>query len=354
MNYKSRREMRHRSKLAREWFDPYYPSPRIINEKYKGRIVDLTGKKGITRENVLYAIVTLKSNQALIIPDLNYYDIGSTYEDRKRSLSVPINSASRFRKFGKQIDLVKSNTRIRDIKEQGLTMREAFKEIFSNKEIKKMLVNENYRGIGYWSPRSRRHNIIWFYVPAEGLIYARMFKDEFDTSYLYADAYQESPSYSRLDRTYISPLRVLPVTEEDNEYCVECWETVTWCGCEDAFYMGMSKSKKKREFKLDELKPDMFEAVYKYINPEQAICKHNYAQRLIAEEESIKSSKAKNILAKMPKATGLIRHMYAMNSRVLISGRRPLKAELTSIGGGLHGYCNIEELYDLSEKNYKS
>jgi len=326
-----------RTTLEHELFDHRYPLVSTIREKYK-EAVDLTRYENLSRENIADAVLTLKGNQYLILPEINYF---STYVDKKRGLVIKINTPQKFRKFGEQIDIVKSDITIREIKEQKLTLRKAFKNL-DNPENREKLKNGSYRGIGWWSPRSRRHNILWFDVPVEGQKYLDFFRNEFKTEYLYADAYQEIPSFSRLDRSYITQLNVLPVTEKNNEYCVESLETFAKCSCEDAFYMGIKSHLR-----------DETEAIYKYINPEQIICKHNWAQRILAEELSQKNEKAKKILTKIPKATGLINPWFVLKTRTIVleegGARRPLKTEIGILCGNIIGYLGASNTFDLEE-----
>jgi hypothetical protein len=329
-----------RAQMELDHFDHRHPSPKRIKESYT-RFVDLRDKNGLIWDDISDAVSGLKPGYGLWLPEGDCWDRAAVYRDRKTGVEVPLDTPQRFRKFGPQIDVVKSGTTLRRIREERITLRSAFREVLGDPAVREAMRERSFRGIGFWSPRSRRHNIVWFDVPVEGQRYAEMFGDEFQTGYLFADAYQSTPSFSRLDRSYITPLRVLPVTEMDGTYYIEGLETVAVCGCEDAFHTGSGGKKKVH---------DDFEAVFKYANPEQVICRHNWAQRGIAEKLSREQEGAKQILVQQPRATGLVNPWYNLKTRTLIGkGRRPLKAEIGVYLGHVIGYMGPEESFDLSE-----
>jgi len=325
-----------RTKLHYELFDHRHPTAKQIQERYKPR--DLSEMAGLTRADIADAILHLTPGHYLILPELGWEN--DVYSNPFRRFSVPLDTPARFRKFAPEIDVVKSGITLKKIRERQLTPRSAFRAL-EQPEVREKLRKGNYRGVGWWSPRSRRHNILWFDVLAEGQEYARMFEDDFDTEYLFADAYQHVPSFSREDRVYITPLKVLPVTP--GQACIEWLETFAQCGCEDSFYMG-AKTKKKAD--------DAYEALYKYVNPEQIICRHNWAQRKLVEKASREGRTPLRLLLEWPNATGLLNYWLTLKTKTLIRGRRlrrPLKTEINILCGNGIGYAGVSYMLDLSE-----
>jgi len=333
--------MKYRSQFSLDLFDHMYPSVGRAKEKYT--FIDKSEYKGLTRNDIADAVLNLKHNEALIIPAGMYWG-NETFRHKKSGTEIPIDSPARFRKFGPQIDIVKSDVTIREIKDKKLTPRNVFKQVLSDSETREKLKNGNYRGIGFWSPRSRRHNIIWFDVLAEGQKYLDTFNKEFGTGYQFADAYQYVPSFQQIEGVRTTPLKVLPVTERDGEFYVEWLEEYAQCSCADAFFMG-ARGKKKIDHK--------FEGIYKYMNPEQIICRHNWAQRILAEKEPEKNPDAKPLLVKLPKATGFLEPWRKTKMQVYIRYekglRRPYKAEITAGCGNFLGILEPDYAFDLSE-----
>ena len=330
---------RYRGTASLNLFDHRYPPVSWAKEHYT--FLDKSGCN-LTGSDIADMILELKHNTALVLPDRNYYG-GQPYKHRDTGTIIPLDTPARFRKFGPQIDLVKSGTTIGETKERKTTPRKAFRQL-GEEGTRETLRSDMYRGLGFWSPRARRHNIIWFDVLAEGQAYLDFFQNEFKTRYQFADAYHYIPSFKQTGGTRITQLKVLPVTERNGEYFVEWLEEHAQCNCADVFFMG-SKSKKKTG--------DRFEGFHKYANPEQEICRHNWAQRILAEREAEKNPERPRPLVKWPKATGFMEPWRKAKMQVYIregSGlRRPLKAEVGIFCQYMLGTLTPDEAFDLSE-----
>jgi hypothetical protein len=334
---------RYRSEISRMLFDHKYPPASWVYTRYtRHKHSDLSDKSGLMGEDIADAVLQLKDEQALILPEKTYFG-GKPYKSKKSGTIVPLDTSPRFRKLGPSIDIVKSGITIKEIKEKKPTPRKAFREALSDPETRGNMKNGLYRGFGYWSPRARRHNIIWFDVPAEGQAYFSILKDKFGTEFQSADAYQSVPSFGQIDGVRFQGIRVLPVTKGEGEYFVEWLEENVTCTCKDSFFMG-AKSKKKEVGE--------FQNVYKYANPEQVVCRHNWAQRLLAEEDGQKPGNTP-LLVKWPRATGFMDPWEKIKTQVYIKDgtglRRPLKSEVGIFCQYVLGTLEPEEAFDMTE-----
>jgi len=331
----------YRSQLAMDLFDHSHPSVSRAKEKYDFK--DRSEDEGLTRNNVADAILNLREHEALIIPAGMYWG-NETFKHRQTGYEIQINNPHRFRKFGSEINMTKSDATIKEIKETKLTPRKAFRQTLRDSGVREKLKNGAYRGLGYWSPRADRHNIIPFDAPTEGKAYLNFLSNEFVTDYQFADAYQQVPSFDQIKGVRTSKIKVLPVTGRSSEYLVEWLEENAECNCAYSFFME-TRSKKKIGSK--------FEGIYKYKNPEQVICRHNWTQRILAEKEAERNPNAKPLLVKWPEATGLMEPWRKTKMQVYVwdkSGlRRPYKAEIVAITGNILGILEPDYAFDLSE-----
>lgn len=325
-----------------EFFDPERPGITEIRNSYKGRFIDLNDYDGLKDEDVVYAVMEAgNKGRGLIIPEVYcFWDRDS--EVGIKGNRVRLDSALRFKKYGPEINLTTSGTSIREIKERGITPRKLFREMLGDSVVRERLLNGSYRGIGYWDPRKRTHRIIPFDVPVEGQKFLDFHGKEMGISYQYADCYITVPSLSRGDREYIITIRVLPVTELDEEYLVEWFMTESPCGCEDSFF----KTIRGKE-------DDLLKTLFKYSNPEYSHCRHFWGALQAAYDRSKKDPKAKPFLVEFPRATGLVNPWYTLKTRTVIGNenraRRPLKTEIGIMCGKIIGYCGPEEMFDLEE-----
>ncbi len=331
---------RYRGELSRTLFDHEYPPVSWVGDRYKR--VDKS-KYDLTADEIADAILNLRaSREALVLPEKTYFG-GRPYKPRKSGMYVPLDTSQHFRKFGPSIEIVKSGITIKEVKDRKLTPRKALKYALSDPETRENMKTRMYRGFGYWSPRARRHNIIWLDVPAEGQAYFSILKGEFETEFQSADAYQVVPSFGQIDGVRSQGIRVLPVTKRNGEYFVEWLEENATCTCKDSFFMGAKSKKKER---------GEYQNVYKYANPEQVVCRHNWAQRLLAEEDG-QEPRNKKLLVKWPRATGFMDPWKKIKTQVYIKHgtriRRPLKSEVGILCQYVLTSLKPEEAFDLTE-----
>lgn len=335
-----------RSQMLKELFDHKHPEITALRERYGDRVADYSEERGMSGSDIADAIFSCPPGRMLILPDQNYWDKSKPFKYKETGEDIPYSTPGRFRKFADCVDITRSKTTLSEIRERRLTPRTAFREL-GTEENKRKLLAGNIRGIGWWSPRARRHNVVWFDVPAEGQKYGEFLEKEFGIDYLFADAYMQVPSFSDVDEGYITPLRVLPVTVRNGWFFVEWLETVAQCDCKDAFFMGAGSKK------LRQPERDRFEAYFRYANPEQAICRHNWAQRRLV----YRASRQKGDLplqVDLPGAKGLLGFWHTAKTRTLIRDgkkghRRPLKTEIGIWCGHAIGYAGPEAMFDLSE-----
>ncbi len=330
----------------KEFFDPALPAVREIREKYGRRLIDLNQYECLTHRDVADAILRAgRRGEALCIPPGSRYriwDRGSIF--RRKGKSIRLNTALRFKKYGPEIDLTKSGTGVKEIKERELTPRKAFREKLGDPGVRKALLEGSYRGVGWWDPKKRTHRITPFDVFAEGHKFNDFYGKDMVVEFQYADCRVTVPSLSREGRDYIIEVRVLPVTEENDDCLVEWLMTEATCGCEDRFFRG-AKSKLRED---DEAK-----CFFKYANPEHTHCRHFWGVLEKVTERSYRDPKTLPLLVEFPKVTGLLSPWHALKTRTLIgnekAARRPLKAEIGILCGKVIGYEGPESMFDLSD-----
>jgi|GEM_PF-1583092 len=330
-----------------EYFDPDLPTVSEIRDSYKPeRFVDLNQCSGLTHENVADAILqTGRTGKVLYIPEEPVYAVwnrGDVF--RKGGKSVPLNTPLRFKRYGHEVDVTKSGTSIKEIMEQRLTPRKAFRLKLTDSTVRKNLVEGSFRGIGWWDPKKRTHRITPFDVFAEGRKFMEFYGNEMEIEFQYADCRILVPSLSRPDRKYIVNVRVLPVIKEGDQYLVEWLMTEASCGCEDEFYKG-ARGKLMEDHTA--------KTVFKYANPEHTHCRHFWAAMEKAAEMSYKDQKAPPFLVRFPRATGLLSPWHALKTRTLIGdgkrARRPTKTEIGILCGKVIGYAGAESMFDMKE-----
>ncbi len=324
----------------KEYFDPNLPTVSDVKDRYKNPL-DLRKYESLTHENVANAILS-GDRRGLIIPDepgkYQIWDRSDSVKSKGRIL--PLNSALRFKRYGPQIDVTTSNTSQRDIRERHLTPRMAFREKLSDPEVRKKLLEGAYRGIGWWDPRTRTHNIAAFDVFPEAYFYEKFYKNDMGFKYLFSDGYVHTPSVSG-EPEYRVTLRVFPNTDD---FLIEWLMTQAYCECLDQFHRGARGKKKGR---------DEFENIFKYSKPERVWCKHTLGALRKAEKLSHKWDNVPDFRVSSPEPTGILNPFYTIKTKTLIavrnSFRRPIKLEDGILLGNVTGYAGPEEMFDLTE-----
>jgi hypothetical protein len=337
------------SGLMAVYFRSDKPGIKWIREKYGDKFVDLNGYANLSNKDIATAALeACEYDKGLIIPgDYEFWNKSMIFK-RPFLLTgeVELNTPQRFKKFGSEINLFGSNMTKKRMKEGRLTPRKLFSEKFSDPAIKEKLLNGAYRGYGHWNFSENTHVLTPFDVPAEGQKYRDLLWELMEVVYQFLDCYIKVPSTSRPDRKYEIVIRVLPVTEKDDEYFVEWTKTVAEHVCEDRAFKSMKSKMKAHE---------EFEGIFKFANPEIFEDRHTYGARIIAEDMSYADPELKKVLVKHPRATGIIKPWYVLKAGTIIgtksAGRRPLKTEIGIACGWIMGHpeTNIEELYDLEE-----
>lgn len=337
------------SDLMAIYFKPNAPSITWIRRKYGDKFIDLNVYEKVSNKDIATAAMEAgEYNKGLIIPsDYPFWNKSMIFK-RPFLLTgeIELNTPQRFKKFGSEINLFSSSMTKKRMKEERLTPRKLFGEKFSDPAIKEKLLNGAHRGYGYWNFSKNTHVIIPFDVLAEGQKYRDLLWEFMEVKYQFSDCYIKVPSTSRPDRKYEIIIRVLPVTEADNEYFVEWTKTEAEHVCEDRAFKSMKSKTKAHE---------EFESIFKFANPEIFEDRHTYGARIIAEDMSYADPELKKVLVKHPRATGIIKPWYVLKAGTIIgtksAGRRPLKTEIGIACGWIMGHpeTNIEELYDLEE-----
>ncbi len=327
-----------------EFFDPDLPRVSKIREKYGRRFIDLNQYGGLTHSNIVDAILKAgTSGKALYIPrEYAIWERDRVF--RKGGRSITINSSLRFKKYGPEVNVTKSTTSVRKIKEQALTPRKAFRQKLEDSDVMDDLLEGSYRGVGWWDPKKRTHRITPFDVFAEAHKFKDFYGEEMEVGFQHADCYVTVPSLSRPRRKYIIEVRVLPVTEKNDDYLFEWLMTESTCGCEDHFFKGaQSRLKQDSEAKT----------FFKYANPEHTHCRHFWGVLEKITERSYQDSKALPFRVKFPTVKGLLSPWHALKTRTLIGNekraRRPTKADIGILCGKVIGYEGPEKMFDLTE-----
>ena len=330
-----------------KYFDPEKPTVREIKEKHGSRIRDYSTHKGMSGRDVADAIASLPHDYALILPlpenKDNYYDAGAVFCKGKKQ--IPLDTPSRFKKFGPEINIIGYKTAMKDIRENKLTIKKAFRQAFASSETKERLLSYLHRGFGWWDVATKTHRIIPFDVPPEGQMYFDLYKKKMSIDYQLADSFASIPSFSKEEK-YKTKIWVLPVTDE---YLIE-WTKMTWdCNCEDSMF-----KEARSKIKIG----DEYDIIFKYSNSETPMCRHIWANILKSEEHSKTDNKPFRIEYLKPKGD-MRKHWGTIKTRLILAKadpggkirhmRRPLKAETSPLCGYVMGYCGIGELYDLDE-----
>ncbi len=346
------------SDLYFKMWDEY--TVRDVRARHGREFIDLSSYNGLTNKDVCEALQSAADlgTTGIIIPDYRIsgtgelYGNGTYFWDKGGKFKVKGNELDaryrlRFMRFGDHIDLTKSNTTLRQIRDGGYTPRKLFKDVLGDGENRVKLLEGSYRGIGWWDPKSRKHKLLPFDVPVEGEEFMRMFGGEMRFKHQRADAKVTVPSVSRKyegHEGYMVIIRVLPVTAENGAFHHEWLMTEVVDGCEDRFYRAISG----KAYQEGEMKD-----VYRYAKPEDALCRHGWGSLLKAEERSVKAGKP--FLLSYPRVKDAQRNVYrTLNLSTIVKGinggeRRPTKTE-AGIQMGRHlGFVGPEEFFDLIE-----
>ncbi len=324
---------------VKEYFDPGLPEVGSIREIYK-RPIDLTAYDGLTNKDVADAIMRA-GGRGLIIPDEpGKYQIWDRSDVVKaRGMELPLDTALRFKRYGPEIDLTKSSTTQREIRERHLTPRKAFRERLSDPGVRDALLEGSCRGLGWWDPRTKTHNIASFDVFPEAHFFERFYEDEIEFKYLFSDGYVCTPSVSG-EPEYRVTLRVFPNTDD---FLIEWLMTQANCECLDQFHRG-SRGKGHA---------DKYENIFKYSKPERVWCKHTLGALNKAEKLSHKWDNVPDFRVSYPSPTGIINPFYTLKTKTIImsggKARRPLKTENSILLGKVTGLEGPERMFNLSE-----
>ena len=317
--------------------------------------IDLSDKYGLTNEDVFDAIMDASYKDiGIIIPEFvkkrrrnsqpRPYFWDRTQTKTMNGKVVPLDTATRFMKFGPAIDLTRASTTQKEILEYELTPRKAFRDLDESKN-KRRLKNGAFRGIGWWDPKRKKHKLLPFEVPVEGEEFYKRFADEMVFKNLRSDALIEVPSISRyMKKDYTVIMRVLPVTE--GKYYHEWLMTDVIDGCEGRFFSsGSGKKYENGEF-ID---------IYKYASPEDAYCRHSWGALLAAEEKSRIKPGALTFRVSYPRTKEEYRESWkTLNLKTIVRlhngrERRPNKTEARIQLGRNMGFLGAEGAFDLSE-----
>ena len=343
-----------------DFFDDGFPRVTEIRARYGDRCLDLNAYHSFTHADVVDAICTVGSGSRkygylIIPPDYQFWDQSAVFRKShgSRRIEVPLTTATRFRRYGDDVNLTRSGTTVSELKEGEITPRKALAVQLASEDVKEGLRNGRYKGFGWWDARKPTHRpVSWSALPVGQKFYDQYGK-RMNIEYQYKDCRITVPSWSRNIATpswgwnpnrYIFTLRVLPVTERDREYFTEWTMTEGSCGCEDVSYRGArGRIMEDREI----------QDVFKYANPESPMCWHFIGAYRAAAEASRRTDNIPTFLVDFPEATGLLGPWYALKTKTIVGtqsrARRPLITEIDAELGRVVGHMDHTRLLGLED-----
>jgi len=322
------------------YFDSRKPGIEWI-KSYCEDFIDLNNEIRVYRGTVVDAIFEASNRKkcGVIIPsEFDFWDQNEKWRPRYvKDIEIPLNSALRFKKYGRQIDLKKK--RVGYIKDHGF--KEIFAETLMNFGTKMKLRDKATRGLGYTGPRTGIHHVIPWGAMVESEYYYEIFCGNGEKIQVYVSRSGRIkafvPSYGRVRKNTVE-FETPPQTSRENEYKVEVFETRGRCSCPDAEF-----KEEGGKIKKDEL----FERYTKYCRPEAVECRHVLsARRKMNEKRDIF---IENI--RIPPRDKLKKYWLTTTVKTLVgtreSSERPLKTHIDILTGDAIVKERLRELFYL-------
>ncbi len=299
-----------------EYFDYQHPTPAQIRERYEGRIVDLSGKKGLSIQDVLDSILTLRSNQALILPE----DYG------RGLLEVPDHPLDHYNpkhqhfihwRYAPDVRLNTTEMSVEDAEKQQFSLKSGMKGVSWDWE-------QPHRGLGIVDVRTHEYTLWPFLYLLEGIkiqdLSPQLIQRESSEGY---DVVGYVPRVRKLGSDLIT-IKNVPYLSSGEPYILAT-QLHPVCSCEWSHF-GPRRADKRR-----------------YVGGERMMCRHGIAfyKHLIEESEG-------QVLNVLPRLTGIMNPWWNLNQRTIIGNERPTVTRMNALVGMLIGYMDVQKTFDLS------
>lgn len=299
----------------RSYFNYQRPTPAQIGGTYK-KVEDLSEKKGLTAEDVLNAIITLKRNRALILP----HDYG------ERLLEVPDYSLDRYDPKHKHFahwryapDVVLNTTEMtrEEVKKQKFSLKSGMKSVSWDWK-------QPHRGFGILDVRTHEYTLWPFLYILEGILMQhhspQLIRRASSKGY---DVVGHVPKLRRSGFDRVT-LKNVPYLSSGEPYTLAT-QLYSDCVCEWSHF-GPRRADMRR-----------------YVGGERMMCRHGVAfdKHLMNESES-------QILDVLPGLRGIMNPWWTLNQRTIIGDERPTITRMNALIGMLIGYMGVKKAFDLS------
>ncbi|NIO21389.1 MAG: hypothetical protein GTN76_11790 [Candidatus Aenigmarchaeota archaeon] len=259
--------------LYRKWFDMEYPLIGQIRSGYNEKKLE----EGIPGNYLADAVLTLGDNEYLVVHDGDFWDKGKEFNKYRDGYgTIILDTADKWKRFGDQLDLNRSNVTIRDSKKYRFVPERKMGELYdeNRKRIKlfgyqdlRWDPDEDYRGVGWWGATTKVHHIVLFDAFVEGQLFADLSEGKIRTLYDRSDIFVEVESRGR-GKKYPIKMITTPTSLTENWFYTE-WQDIKGggCPCPDAAFRELSRRKRMQE-------PEFWEKLHKYTKGEFVMCTH--------------------------------------------------------------------------------
>ncbi len=278
-----------------DFFNYQKPTPREIQTKYK--IIDLSAYQQLTWENILYALITCKPQQAVRIPQEYGERLFQVKGYDDKYLQRPW-----LRHWMHSPDVMLNTTE--------MTIEDAKRFVFGEAVCNSSYdYNEIYRGFGVIDPRSNK-KIIWpFLYLVEGLKLFDLAQKMIKTFGKDIDITGKVPSLSN-ERMHTVTLR-----NAGSDVSAQVYSD---CTCLWPRY-GL----RRRTLRSGR--------GYDYVSGQELMCRHGISLYRKLEEEGITNHT-------LPKPTGILNPWYTLKQRVMIGDEKVTKTQMNVLLGMLIAY----------------
>lgn len=291
-----------------DFFDYQKPTLSEILRRYK--IVDLNEYPKITNENILYAIITLRPNQAIVLPE-NY---------GRRLLEVPNQDLDKYSpktrhlvhwRYAPDVRLNSTEMSLEEATKQKFTLSSAIRNAEWDSNIP-------HRGFGVVDVRTHEYTLWPFLYLIEGIkmrdLSPQLIRRQTSTGFDVVGTVPslEEEKYHTVTLKNVPYLSSEPYVLGTQLHCV--------CDCEWGHY-GARRVDTRR-----------------YVGGERMMCRHGIAlyKHLINEN---------GVLDFLPQLTGIMNLWYTLKQRTIIDDQRPTKTRMNVLLGMIIAYMTTQKAF---------
>ncbi len=299
----------------REYFNYGSPTPAQIRERYQDQILDLNGMGGITLGNVLDAVITLRRNQGLILPDIYGRLLLQAPREFLDNYDPKYQHFIHWR-YAPDVRLNTTQMSLEDAERDQFTLKSGIRSAFWDYE-------QPHRGFGIVDVRSGEYTLWSFLYLIEGIktedLSPQLIKRLSSKGY---DVVGRVPKLTRRGSHRVT-LRHVPYLSSNESYVLGT-QLHSDCDCEWTHF-GPRRTDKRR-----------------YVPGERMMCKHGIAfyKHLLDEPE--------DLLDILPGLTGIMNPWFTLKEKTIVNGRKLTKTRMNALLSMLIGYMGVERAFDLS------